>query len=487
MKNYILTLDLGTTEIKFALFDLKLSEITKVSSNYNLQINKEFVEFEAEEYWNICKKGIKDLIDISGIDPREIASISLSSQAETLVVVDRDGKPLRKAISWLDNRSQKECQILKDEFSEDNGYKITGQPDIVTTWPITKILWLKENEKQVFKNACKYLLLKDYIIYKLTGKYMSEYTVYNFSYYFDIINKCYWKEMLDFVGIKEDQLPQLVEPGEDIGQFTDENIDEFNFSKNISLNVGALDQMAGMIGVGNISKGIISETTGTVIAICTMLEKPLFNNLKIPCHYNAIQDSYILLTVCESGGINLGWFKDNLYVNKDFKNIDKDAEKVSPGSDGLVFLPYIAGVNSPEYNPDAKGVFYGINITHKNEHFSRAIMEGVGYLIRKNLDHIGELGIEPEKIISLGGGSKSDVWNQIKADITGREIVVNKSRESTSLGAAILAAVSLGWFKNIEEATKNVVKIRKIFKPGKSMVYRKQYEVFLDIYDRLFR
>jgi len=245
--------------------------------------------------------------------------------------------------------------------------------------------------------------------------------------------------------------------------------------------------MAGMIGVGNINEGIISETTGTVIAICTMLEKPLFNDLKIPCHYNAIQDSYILLTVCESGGINLGWFKDNLYVNKDFKNIDKDAEKVPPGSDGLIFLPYIAGVNSPEYNPGAKGVFYGINITHKNEHFCRAIMEGVAYLIRKNLDHLGKLKIKPERIISLGGGSKADVWNQIKADITGREIVVNKSRESTSLGAAILAAVSLGWFGNIEEATKNVVKIRRTFKPGKIKIYRKQYEVFLDIYDRLFK
>jgi len=175
-----------------------IKEIAKFSSNYNLQIKKNFVEFEAEEYWNICKEGIKNLLSISNIDPRKIISISLSSQAETLVVMDRDGKPLRKAISWLDNRSQKECQILKDEFNEDLGYRITGQitgqPDIVTTWPITKILWLKENEKQVFKNAYKYLLLKDYIIYKLTGKYISEYTVYNFSYYFDIINKCYWRD-----------------------------------------------------------------------------------------------------------------------------------------------------------------------------------------------------------------------------------------------------------------------------------------------------
>jgi sugar (pentulose or hexulose) kinase len=487
MKEYILALDLGTTEIKYALYDHKLSELAIISSIYNLEINGKQVEFEAEEYWTICKKGIKDIVVKAGIDAKNIRAISLSSQAETLVLVDKEGQPLRKAISWLDNRSSRQCDHIKKKFDENKSFQITGQPGVVNTWPVTKILWIRENQPQIFENASKFLLLKDYIIYKLTGRYISEYTVYNFSYYFDIISKEYWQEMLDFTGISTDRLPELVEPGKDIGNLEDRVIKELGFSSKITLNVGALDQMSGMLGTGNIKEGIVSEATGTVLAISTMKKDPLFSELKVPCHYNAIKDSYILLMVCESGGINLGWFKDNLYMKNDFEEINRDAASVPRGSEDLIYLPYIAGVNSPEYDPDARGVFYGINITHSSRHFARAVMEGVAFLIRKNLEHFGKLGVNPEKVISLGGGSKSDVWNQIKADVTGKKIVVNSSRESASLGAAIMAAAGLGYFSDIPKAVDEAVKIRKIFKPLDTGAYDRQYRLFLDVYDRLFK
>ena len=485
MEKYILAVDLGTTIVKFGLYDSHLNEICNHSLKYELDINFNFIEFDAEKYWNTCKKGILELLLKSKIEPKKVISISLSSQAETLVVLGSNGKPLIKAISWLDSRSSSECRILKDNFSIDEGYKITGQPDIVTTWPITKMLWIKRNKKEIFAKAYKYILLKDYIIYKFTGKFISEYTVYNFSYYFDIINKRYWEDILNFVGINTSQLPLLIEPGEMAGNLLKENIGEFNFSSDVNLNVGALDQMAGMIGVGNIEEGIVSEATGTVLAICTIVNKPLINRYRIPCHYNAIKDTYILLPICESGGICLEWFKNNFYSDKSYDHINKEIEKVPPGSNGLIFLPYLTGVNSPELDPNAKGVFYGINILSSRAHFARSVMEGIAYLIRKNLDCLQKLNIRTNKLISLGGGSKSNVWNQIKADVIGKDIIVTGQDESASLGAAILAAVNLGFYRDIGTAVNNLLGINRKFFSNNNLEYNRGFEIFFQLHELL--
>ncbi len=485
MEKYIITLDLGTTIIKFGIFSSNLRTICIHSIKYKLNIDNGFVEFDAEKYWRTCKKGIMDLLSKSKINPREVVSISLCSQAETLVVLDKNNKPLRKAISWLDNRSQNECNILKANFDIDKSYKITGQADIITTWTITKILWIKKHEREIFKKSFKYLLLKDYIIYKFTGKFISEYTIYNYTYYLDVINKKYWEDILRFIGIDMAQLPVLIEPGKSAGTLTSRNLKEFNFSNDVQLNVGSVDQMAGMIGVGNNKEGIISETAGTVISISSVVNKPLINKYKIPFHYNAVPNTYIVSVVCESGGISLEWFKDNFYSNNNYSFIDDEIRKISPGSDGLIFLPYIVGINSPEFNPNAKGVFYGIKISHKKAHFARSIMEGLAYLIKKNLEYLKNINVDSNRIISFGGGSKSSVWNQIKADVFNKEIATMRINEQASLGAAVMAAVEMGLYKNLQNTSDSVVAIKEIYYPYPRPIYRKNYKIFLELYKNL--
>jgi sugar (pentulose or hexulose) kinase len=485
MDKYFITIDLGTTVLKFVIFDKELKELSSYAINYELDINGDFVEFDAEYYWQKCIEGVSAVLLKSAVDGKKVASITISSQAETLVVLDKDLNPLRKAISWLDSRSTDQCSVLKGDFDVDEGYLITGQPDIITTWPITKILWLKDNEKQVFKKAYKYLLIKDYIIYRFTGNLVSEYTVYNFSYYFDITRKKYWEEILDYAGISEDKLPKLIEPGEYAGTIRKELTETLGLSDEARINAGALDHMAGMIGTGNIKEGIVSETTGTVIAICTLVEKPMINRFKIPCHYNAIKDTYILLPVCESGGISLEWFKNNFYENEDFRSIDKQVSMINAGSDGLIFLPYITGVNSPEYDPDAKGVFYNIKISHKKAHFARAILESIAYLIKKNISYLEQLNIKADRIISLGGGAKSDIWCRIKADIIEKEIVLTANNEAASLGAAMIGAVKEGVFKDYGHAVEKLIEVEKTYYPKENDIYKRQYEIFLEIYEKL--
>lgn len=486
MDKYILAIDLGTTLIKFVLFNRDLALICEHSMSYRLDTKTEFIEFEAQNYWNRLQKGIGEILQKSGIDSKRVASISLSSQAETLVLLDQDNQPLRKAISWLDNRSQSECQQIKNQFSPEESYHITGQPEVITTWPVTKIIWIKKNEPDIFKRVHKFLLLKDYIVYKFTGRFMSEYTVYNFSYYFNIITKQYWPQMLEFAGIDADQLPQLVEPGYSVKAVDKAIVEKFGFNPGLNLNLGALDQMAGMIGVGNISPGTVSETTGTVLAICTLLQQPLFSPARIPCHYSAIKDKYMLLPICESGGISLEWFKQNFYPGRSYSLVDQQAAKVPPGSGGLIFLPYITGVNSPEYNARAQGVFYGITIKHGKPHFARAVLESIAFMLKKNLDYLeSKLSLDIKQVISLGGGAHSPLWNQIKADVLGREIKITSSSQPTALGAAMLSAVEMGWFANLNSLANSIIGVKETYKPQNQGQYSKSYQMFLKLYQNL--
>jgi xylulokinase len=486
---YIITIDLGTTLIKFGLFDENLREICIHSLSYDLKIDGNYIEFDALQYWELCLKGMDELLLKSGINRKNAMVISLSSQAETIVPVDINGNPLRNAISWLDSRSAGEVDAIRREFDVEKAYGITGQPDIITTWPASKILWMKSNEKQIYDKAYKFLLLKDFIIYKLTGQFVSEFSIYNFSYYFDINKKNYWNEMLKFLGIDIDKLPELKEPGEKAGLLAKENSEFLNLATDVVVNCGCLDQMAGMIGTGNIRPGVIGETTGTVMVICAVVNKPNINKYRIPCHYNAVKNTYVMLPIVESGGISLEWFKNNFADRISFKQMDLEVKNLLPRTDDPVFLPYIVGVNSPEYNPDARGVFYGLSVSHNNTHLAKAVMEGICFILKKNLRYLGQIDIESEKIISSGGGSNSDVWNQMKADILDKEVMVMESKEAASLGCAILGAVDIGFFSNVEEAVKKVVRVKTIYQPNNQnkSYYEKQYELFLDIYDRLYK
>ena len=486
---YIITIDLGTTLIKFGLFDENLREICIHSLSYDLKIDGNYIEFDALQYWELCLKGIDELLLKSDINRKNVITISLSSQAETIVPVDVNGTPLRHAISWLDSRSAGEVDAIRREFDMGKAYGITGQPDIITTWPASKILWMKNNERQIYDKAYKFLLLKDFIIYKLTGQFISEFSIYNFSYYFDINKKKYWDEMLEFLGIDIDKLPELKEPGEKAGLLTKENSGFLNLISDVVVNCGCLDQMAGMIGTGNIKPGVIGETTGTVMVICAVVDKPNINKYRIPCHYNAIKNTYVMLPIVESGGISLEWFKNNFADRLSFKQMDLEVKNIIPRSGDPVFLPYIVGVNSPEYNPDAKGVFYGLSVSHNNLYLAKAVMEGICFILKKNLKYLEQIDIKSEKIISSGGGSNSEVWNQMKADVLDMEVMVMESKEAASLGSAILGAVDMGFFSSLEKAVRKVVRVKTIYQPHNQnkSYYEKQYELFLDIYDRLYK
>jgi sugar (pentulose or hexulose) kinase len=482
----IISIDLGTTNIKVAAYTNELHSISleSIPVAYFRDGNK--VEFDPIKYFNnienlitLSYKKIKKVTDMGPVQ------IVLTGQAESLVVLDKNGSPIRNAISWLDMRSEKECAELSSKFDKDECYNITGQPKIIPTWPLTKILWLKRNEPDAFSGAGKFLLLKDYIIYRLTGRFVGEHSIYPFSHYFDIHKKCYWQAPLEYCGIRLNQLPELVEPCSVAGEIQHDILIHTELPEGSFVNAGTLDHFAGMIGTGNVNQGLVSESAGTVSSIATFTEPPFSSNAKIPVYCGPFPDSYIYLPVCESGGISLEWFRDNFINNISFKEIDKICSERKPDS-RLSFLPYLTGVNPPEFDKNATGVFFGVNAGHDKYDFALAIMYGVASLLRKNIDYYKSSGIDVKTIISTGGGAKSALWTQIKADICNLPVVVPNDQEAPCLGAAIIGAVASGQFPDYSSAIDSCVKLKVTYYPrGNHEVYERKYNMFCELYDTL--
>ncbi|MFC2024187.1 L-fuculokinase, partial [Chloroflexota bacterium] len=265
----ILSIDLGTTALKVSLFDDKGKLLALSNKEYKLLTPTTLgVELEVETYWNAFKEGIGEVIRTIKADTIRIRALGISAQGETLIVIDKEGNPLRNAIVWLDNRAQEESEILAAEFTNEASHKVTGQVKIVPTWPASKIFWIKRNEQDTFRMAYKYLLIEDYFIYRLTGRFVAEGSLLCSTMYWNITTKKWWGEMLKFLGISPEQLPEIKESGERVAEILPSVASELGLSPDTMVTTGALDQAAGAIGVGNIKPGIFSENTGAALAIC---------------------------------------------------------------------------------------------------------------------------------------------------------------------------------------------------------------------------
>jgi xylulokinase len=476
-----ITIDLGTTNIKVTAFSDELNEIGHESDKVIYQSRGNQVEFDPELYFELLIKSMSRIVPLIKENVRQII---LTGQAESLVVLDDNGKPLRAAISWLDTRSSRECEEIKGAFPEAMAYQITGQPANTPTWPITKILWLKKHERQLFDTAAKFVMLKDYIQYRFSGILLGEYSIYNFTYYFDLHTKDYWHELLDWCKIRRNQLPDLVEPCTTVGTLLAGIADHLGLDCTTTINIGTLDHFAGMIGTGNIQKGIISESTGTVLSLATLIDRPSMNGECIPCHYGPFTDSYVLLPVCESGGVSLEWLKSQMAENMSYEEINELA-KARKGPSGILFLPFLTGSNAPDYNQEAKGVMYGIKLHHDKIDCALAVMEGVAYLLQRNLASLKKIGIKADRIITTGGGSKSDIWCQIKADMTGCSFVIPAQTEAASLGCAIIGAQATGIVRDYQQGVEQYVSTQKTYVPERSHDYQDQVCLYNLLYEQM--
>jgi len=491
----LLAIDVGTTALKCALYSGDGKEIASVTEEYDLtKPQLGWVEVDCETYWSALKKSLNDLWSCPNVSSRSVKALAFSAQGETIVPVGKDGRPLRRAIVWLDNRAHAEAEELKSKFEAQHFYEVTGQPEMLATWPAAKILWITRHEPEVAAATSKYLLIEDYLLFRLSGEYVTEGSLATSTGYWNFRGKTWWPAMLHAIGIREDQLPTLVESGTRIGNIRIAIADELGLPKTTAICTGALDQACAAIGAGNVWSGGFSESTGAAVALCvTLSEATLDPSREIPCHYHGIPNTYMLHTFT-SGGIVLRWFRDE-FCSSPWRDVDGLkalsydelgllAGDTAPGADGLVMLPHLQGAMAPENNAAATGVLLGMTLQHTRGHVVRAIMESIAFIVRRNVEVMENIGQPISNVRAVGGGARSPLWKQIEADVLKVPIITMRQPDAAALGAAILAGVAIGRWSNVQEAAEATVIEDVVYEPNKEFaaLYDDRYETYRELY-----
>jgi len=462
MNNHILAIDIGTTSVKSSIFDCNFTPMGFQLEEYELlKPGDGIVEMDPETYWEITKRMIIKTIAVSGVDPISIIAIAVTTQGETILPVDCEGRVLRNAIVWLDSRSEAEAELIKQTFTAQQIYSMTGIPQIDATCPICKIMWMKANEADIYRKTFKFLLLEDYIIMKLTGNYVTEKSLMSSTGYFDVSKGVLWDDMMTYAKVEKDKIPEILDCGVCVGPVRRDIADELGLCLSTMVATAAMDQVAAALGTGNTEPGIITETTGTALVVAaTAYINNFDSNAGLTVYRHAMPGKYLVLAYSSTAGIVLKWFKDQFCQEEiiaskksgltEYAYLARIAQKVKPLSNGLVVFPYFSGIIMPEHRPEARGIFLGLSLNTKKSHFIRAIFESIAYMLRDNLEIIKRFGIEVCEIRSTGGGAKSDLWSEIKANVCNVKVLSMMQEESALLGAAILAGKAAGIYIDIE-------------------------------------
>ena len=491
---YYLGVDIGTTAIKAALFDDCGKKILHHAQEYELlKPTAQRVEQIPSVYWETFKTCVKKVMDGSGVDKNLVEAFAMDSSAETIVFLGENMEPLDNFYVWMDSRAEEEAVQINAHFSPDEIIHATGQCPIDPVYPATKILWFKKNKPELFKRIRMMFMCDDYILWHMCGKTVSHGSSWCTSYLWDIVKKDWWPEMLDYLEITADQLPTIHESGTPIGTINPDIADELGLPHNLLLVVGGQDQCSGAIGVGNVVPGIFSESTGGALMVCTSAEAPVFDeNGCVPCNYNMIADSYMIQAGAK-GGILLRWLRDTLCTEEMAKEaagegnaydlMDALAAATPPGAEGLFLMPFFGGAGSPHPDIYGRGTLYGLSLGHTKGHIIRAFMEALACNITKMLEYIeGLTGVTVTQIRCLGGGSLSPLWCQIKADVTGRQVVTMKNtQDAACLGAAIIAGYGAGAWDSIPETALKFAQVDKTYNPNPAN--RQVYDRLLKKYD----
>jgi xylulokinase len=485
-----LTVDIGTTAMKLGLFtaggtraECSIQEYTPASPHPGWQ------QMDEKAYVKAFTRGIKELKEKAGSLKRRLSAISFCSQGQAFFPLDRRGNALHPAIVWLDTRARQEAACLAKAFSREELYKRTGMNDVFPGLTPCTILWLRRNRPDVFKKTSRYLLLKDYFIYRLTGKSVGDTVLLPSSGMFELKKKRFWKEMLDFLEIREEQLPEIVEPWDVVGRVTDEAAHRFGLPAGTPVVAGGWDQSLSALGAGNFKEGVVTVNIGTCLSLYTTTRTLTFDpRCRLLSGRHVVRDRFFLLPFVQTAGIVLKWFRERFTPGLTYEKLTEMAESVGAGADGLIVLPHLAGASCPHSNPDARGVLHGLNLTHGEAHVVRAIMESVAFAMLENIEVLESLGIRASKIIAIGGGSRSRLWLQMLADAANVKVVKPEVEESALLGGAVLSATSLGIKKDISSAVRDFCRIKETIAPdaANNRIYRASYGKYTELYRTLF-
>lgn len=444
MKQSILTFDLGTSSVKTSLFSDSLELLHTISVEYTLDAAHGLVQVDPARYLEAMAQGIRQL------PPSALAAvgaIGLTSQGETLIPVDSQGKPLTQAIVWLDNRAGGQAQYIASQIPLDTFRHHTGLPAIDGALPLSKLLWLQQMQPDIYNKAHQFLLVEDFVIHRLTGVFCTEKSLQSSTGYFDLQADTWWNTALRVIDMDAGKLPPLLNPGEVAGRLLPGIARQLGLPGGIPVCTGAMDQTAAALAAGCNAPGRVLETTGSALVVTAYAPtRSRAQGSSLTVYRHALPDACLLLGIGNTGGLALKWLKDQFFAEGwDYETLSDLAASVSPGSDGLLFLPFLSGCINPLNVPQARAAFIGASLATSRAHFVRAVMEGVAFLLLDLLHEMESAGILCTQVCSLGGGARSPLWQQIKADVCNRSFRRLNMPEAASRGAAWLAAKAVGW------------------------------------------
>lgn len=497
MSQYILAHDLGTSGNKATLFDLNgnlcASDVYGYSTYYPMENG---VEQNPMDWWKAVCESTKRLLFSSGVEKKEILCVSFSAQMMGCLPVDKEGNPLRNMIIWADQRAVKEAEFIKKSVSMEEVYRITGHR-ISPAYSAAKILWIKENEPEVYKKTYKILHAKDYIIFKLTGKFVTDYSDASGMNLFDIRKKVWSSEITEAIGISKDLFPDAYPSTEVVGGICQSAASEIGLLEGTPVVIGGGDGCCAAAGAGVVKEGSTYNVLGSSSWIACATKEPIMDSTMRTFNWvHLVPDLYSPCGTMQTAAYSVSWLKNTLCDAltelasqkkiSPYQLIDEEILNSPPGANHLLFLPYLLGERSPRWNPEAKGAWIGLTMTSSKGDIYRSVLEGVGYNLKVILDIFNET-IPINEVIVIGGGAKSRIWIQILSDIWGKTLFIPKLlEEATSLGAAICGGVGIGAFENFDVIQK-FNGIENEIKPREEnfALYNKLFKVFNNTYEAL--
>jgi len=497
---YLLGIDAGTHACKSVLYNLSGKMIAQGYGEYTLSYPKaNWVVFDPERFWHSTAESMRDCL--RNVNPNDVGAVGVASQAETAILINGEGRHVYPAISWLDQRAESQREWLSENFGRYEIYKITGQP-LHSMFTINKLMWLRENEPRILEKAKKVLSVEDYIIFKLSGNYATDQSIASRTMMFDVMRRRWSKELLDLAGIAEESLPNVYPSGTIVGEVHTKASKETSLKKGTIVTTGGHDHPCGALAVGIIRKGPMLDSIGTSESVMVSIDKPILTkevcDHGFSCYCSTLEGKYVVLGGLRTAGAVLTWFRDQLGEYETGKAVKgkksaynvlmEEAEKSQPGASGLLLLPHFMGSSMIHSDARSKGAILGLTLSHKKADIIRAILEGVSFEIRSNIASLEELvKTKVTELRCIGGGTRSMLWLKIRANITGRRVVLSDAPEATSLGASICAGIGAGVYRDAYDAIKKVYRVKRIVESKKNMtrLYDKYYRVYETLYPAL--
>jgi xylulokinase len=490
----ILGIDIGTSSCKAALFEKDGTVIAHANENYQLyQPHPGWVEQKPDEWWSAVCTAVKNVISKAGIDASNISCIGVDGQSWSAIPIDKDGNVLANTPIWMDTRSIEICDEVTRRVGEETIFNVAGN-SFNPTYTTPKILWFKKYHPDIYAKTSYFIQSNSFIVMKLTGAITQDKSQGYGLHCFNMSTGKYDEALADKLGIDLEKLPDIYECSQVVGQVSSKASSETGLKAGTPVVAGGLDACCGTLGAGVIHPGETQEQGGQAGGMSIAVDRATAHS-KLILSQHVVPGIWLLQGGTVGGGGAIRWLRDILFHDEMSKNSKTDFFKIMTeeargekvGADGLIFLPYLMGERSPLWDPQAQGVFMGLSFGTKRSTIIRSVFEGVGFSLYHNIKTAEEVGVTVAEMNAMGGAANSDVWTQIKSDITGKVIRIPGSDTATTLGAAILAGVGTGVYKNFDDAVSQTIRIRKTYEPDMNnhKKYQEFYSIYLSIYNNL--